>query len=144
MSIVAYLPRLGLFDRTVRRARHPQHRAVDEVERQKILRVGADFLIKGLQLQLEEQAAEHHKVIARIDARHAEVVEGLEAQIAELERRISIGVLAESVVTETQELSVEEIHRHCVKPLYEAPFATVNPGRVTPSWARTDTAPATP
>jgi hypothetical protein len=135
VSLTALLPRLTLRDRIVRRPRHPQHRAIDEIARQQTLRAGADLLIKGLRLQLDERDAQHAEVIARIDARHAEVVEGLEAQIAELERRLAVGVLAESVVAKTQELSVEEIRKHCVMPLHQAPFATVNPGRVTPSTA---------
>ncbi|MFF2383675.1 hypothetical protein [Streptomyces sp. NPDC058108] len=138
MSITAYLPRLGLFGQPARRPRHPQHRAVDKVERQQILRAGADLLIKGLRLQLVDQETRHAETIARIDARHAEVVEGLEAQIANLEHRLKVGVLAENVVVKTQELSLEEIRKHCVMPLHQAPFATVDPGRVTPSWAVVD------
>ena len=107
MSIASLLPvRIGLFDRTARKPRHPQHRAVDEVQRQKALRTGADLLIKGLRLQLDEQAAEHAEVIARIDARHGEIVRGLERQIEELERRLKTRVLAESVATKTQEIPI--------------------------------------
>lgn len=142
MSLVSLLPvRFSLFDRparVARKPRHPQHRAIDEVGRQKTLRAGADLLIKGLRLQLDEQAAKHAEVIARIDERHGETVRGLEEQIAELQRRLNIGVLAESVVTRTQELSLEEIRKHCttpVMPLHQAADAgllgpVTNPGAV--------------
>lgn len=90
MTLTAYLPRLGLFERLVRKPRHPQHRAVDEVERQQILRAGADLLIKTLRIQLDDAEARHAEVVARIDERHGEIVRGLEEQVAELERRLGI------------------------------------------------------
>lgn len=134
MSLADLMPvRIGFRSRLRRPA--SRHRAVDEVDRQIALRIGADFLIKGLRLQLEDQEIRHAEVVARIDERHAEIVEGLERQIAELERRLDVGVLAENVVTKTQELSLEEIRKHCVIPLHQSPMATVNPGRVAPSWA---------
>jgi predicted nucleic acid-binding Zn-ribbon protein len=127
--------RIGILDRP----RKQRHRAIDEVDRQRALRYGADLLIKSLQLQLTDQEAEHAEIIARIDERHAEIVEGLEQQIADLKRRLAVGVLAESAATKTQELSIAEIRQHCVTPvpLHQAPFATTNPGR-TPAWARCD------
>lgn len=140
MSIASLLPvRFGLFDRparVARKPRHPQHRAIDEVGRQKTLRAGADLLIKGLRLQLDEQAAKHAEVIARIDERHGEIVRGLERQIEGLERRLKVGALAESVVTKTQELSADEIRKHCttpVLPLHLSPLASPAhiPGRAT-------------
>ncbi|MET9190727.1 hypothetical protein ABZX63_36495 [Streptomyces tendae] len=137
MSFADLLPvRIGLLDRP----RKQRHRAIDEVDRQRALRVGADLLIRGLRLQLADQEAEHAEIIARIDERHAEIVEGLEQQIADLERRLAVGVLAESAAARTQELSIAEIRRHCVKPvpLHQAPFATTDPGRVPPTWARGD------
>lgn len=139
MSFADLLPaRIGRLDRTLRPAR--KHRKPDEIERQKMLRAGADLLIKGLRLQLEDQAREHAEVIARIDARHAEIVEGLERQIAELERRLNIASQAESAAATTQEIPIEEIQRHLVMPLHESPLA--NPAHV-PAWARTgdDTRP---
>lgn len=134
MSFADLLPaRIGRLDRTLRPAR--KHRAPDEIERQKMLRAGAELLIKGLRLQLEDQERQHAEVIARIDARHAEIVEGLERQVAELERRLQIGVLAESAAATTQEIPIEEIRRHCVMPLHESPLA--NPAHV-PAWAHRD------
>ena len=135
MSIATYLPRIGLLERAARRSRHPQHRAVDAVERQLILRAGADLLIKGLRQQLDEQEARHPEVIARIDERHAETVRGLENQIAELERHLQVRVLAEAAAAKTQELDVRALRdnyaarvrtlpqAHCIGPV-------TDPGRV--------------
>jgi hypothetical protein len=82
--------------------------------------IGAQLLIKGLRLQLDDQDHEHAEVIARIDERHGEVVRGLEAQIADLERRLEIRAFAEAAAAKTQPIPV--ITR--VMPLHEAPFAT--------------------
>ncbi len=128
MSLTDMLPiRLGFLDRTPRR---PKHSAPAEVERLRGLLDGAHKLIAGLQLQLLDLEMQRDEVIARIDERHGEIVRGLENQIADLERRLDVRVLAESVVTKTQELSLEEIRKHCVIPLHEAPFATTDPGRI--------------
>ncbi|MFD7465059.1 hypothetical protein [Streptomyces tendae] len=137
MSFADLMPvRIGILNRPARKQRH---RAIDEVDRQRALRYGADLLIKGLHLQLADQEAEHAEIIARIDERHAEIVEGLEQQIADLERRLAVGALAESAAARTQELSIAEIRQHCVKPvpLHQAPFATVDPAHI-PTWARRD------
>jgi len=114
-----------------------KHRKPDEIDRQKLLRHGADLLIKGLQLQLEEQEAEHREVIARIDARHAEIVAGLERQIADLERRLQIGVLAESAAAKTQEIPiVVQAPQSGVVPLHESPLANPASPAYVPAWAR--------
>lgn len=70
------------------------------------------------------------------------VVDRRDQQIADLKLRLEARVKAEHVVAETQELDGEEIRRHCIRPvpLHEAPFATTNPGRVRPSWAKDDPA----
>ncbi|GHH87918.1 hypothetical protein [Streptomyces capitiformicae] len=126
--------RLGLLDRPPRK-----HRAVDEVERQKGMRAGADRLIQALRLQLEDQDLAHAEVIARIDARHAEVVDGMQRQIDDLRRRLDIACKAETAVTKTQELSVDEIRQHCIKPvpLHLSPMARRDPAHV-PAWAHRD------
>lgn len=80
---------------------------------------------------------------AREEIRRLEQVVGRrDEQIADLERRLEAQVAAEHVIAETQELDGEEIQRHCIRPvpLHEAPFATTNPGRVRPSWAKDDPA----
>lgn len=77
-----------------------------------------------------QMRVEYDEAIGRIDERHGETVRELEAQIAELQHRLSRDVLAESVVTQTQEIPVITP----VLPLHQAPFAT-NPAHV-PSWAQ--------
>lgn len=120
-----------------------KHREDDAVDLLQCKLAGANMLIKGLGLQLDEAEATHEATVARIDERHAEAVRGLEDELADLRRRLDIACRAETAVTRTQEISLDDIRRHCVKPLHEAPFATTNPGRVRPSWARDedDTAP---
>jgi hypothetical protein len=96
--------------------------------------ISTQLLIKGLRLQLDDQDHEHAETIARIDERHGETVRGLEDQIADLERRLDIRTLAEAAAAQTQPITVITP----VLPLYAAPFATTNPGRVPPSWAVAD------
>jgi hypothetical protein len=132
VSLTDYLPRLSPFDRTARKPKRTRHRAVDEVARQKALRTGADLLIKGLHLQLNEQAAKHAEVIARIDARHGEIVRGLEQQLAELKWRLGIACQASAAADQTQEIPAEVVRQLCVQPvpLHQAPFASTSPGQV--------------
>jgi len=99
--------------------------------------IGAQLLIKGLRLQLDDQDHEHAETVQRIDERHGEVVRGLEDQIAELERRLRVGVLAEAAAAQTQEIPILV----APVPLHQAPFATTNPGHVRPSWAIRDDEP---
>ncbi|MGW1744504.1 hypothetical protein ACWCRD_02580 [Streptomyces sp. NPDC002092] len=140
MSLADLMPvRIGfpsLFDRRVPRTRH---RAVDEVERQQALRHGADLLIKGLRLQLEEQEARHAEVVARIDERHAEVVRGLEQQVADLERRLDIRAFAEAAAAKTQELDVRSLQERFadgpVLALNQTPMARRGAGNV-PAWVK--------
>jgi transposase len=132
---VSLLPvRLDLRRRPTRK-----HRAVDEVDRQLFLRAGADLYIQGLHVQLADQEEQHAVVIARIEARHAETVRGLERELQEARERLAIACKAETAVTRTQELSVEEIRRHCTPvPLHQSPMAqTANPAHV-PAWAVRD------
>lgn len=136
MTLPGLLPvRLGVFTRTPR----TRHRAIDEVERQKALRVGADLRIKALVVQLSDAEARHADTVARIDARHAETVAGLERQVADLERRLAIACQASAAADQTQEIDPEAVKRLTAQPvpLYRAPFASTDPGRVRPSWART-------
>jgi hypothetical protein len=125
VTLTAYLPRLGLFERPARKPRHPQHRAIDEVERQQILRAGADLLIKTLRIQLDDAEARHAKVIARIDERHGEIVRGLEDQIAEFERKLDVACKAETAVAKTQEFDASEIRARFAAPmpLHQSPMA---------------------
>lgn len=123
MSLTHLLPvRLGIFNRP---ARQPKHSAPAEVERLRIKLAGAELLMAGYRIQLDDLRREHAEVIARIDERYGEIVRGLENHIADLERRLDIRVLAESVVTRTQEIPVIS----AVMPLHQSPMAAVtDPG----------------
>lgn len=132
MTLTDYLPRLGILDRP---ARKPRHRASDEVETLLLKKVWADSLIKALRVQLDDQDRKHDEVIRRIDERHGETVRGLENQIAELQRRLRIGVLAEAAAAQTQEIPILAAP---VMPLHQAPFASVNPGRLPCTWGVKD------
>jgi hypothetical protein len=132
VTLTDYLPRLSRFERTARKPKRTRHRAVDEVTRQKALRTGADLLIKGLRLQLEEQEAAHAAVIARIDERHGEIVRGLEQQLAELKWRLGIACQASAAADQTQEIPAEVVRQLCIQPvpLHQAPFASTDPGQM--------------
>ena len=121
MNLTVLLPiRIGLFDKPTGKRR--QDDAVDLLQ---CKLAGARMLIKGLRLQLDDQAHEHAETIARIEDRHGEIVRGLEGQIADLERRLDVRVLAESVVTRTQEIPVITP----VMPLHQSPQARTAPSR---------------
>lgn len=131
MTLGELIPvRLGMLGRTPR----TRHRAIDEVDRQIALRVGADLLIKGLHVQLADQEAAHAKTVNRIDARHAETVRLLEQQIADLEHRLNIACQATAAADQTQEIDPGVVARICGRPvpLHLSPMA--NPANV-PSWA---------
>lgn len=84
-----------------------------------------------------EQERERRKLAETELAQAEAAVELRDQTIADLERRLAVGALAESAATRTQELSIDEIRRHCVMPLHQAPFATTDPAHV-PGWARRD------
>jgi hypothetical protein len=117
-----------------------KHREDDSVDLLQCKLIGAQLLIKGLRLQLDDKDREHEATVSRIDERHAEVAAGLESELAELRRRLDIACRAETAVTRTQEISLDEIRRPCTRPipLHESPFATTDPGWVPPSWAVCD------
>lgn len=95
------------------------------------------ILIAQLRTERDGLAA----TVTRMDEQHGQTVRALERQAAELARRLELRSLTEAVVTKTQELSVEEIQRHCttpVLPLHQSPLN--NPAAPThvPSWAVRD------
>jgi hypothetical protein len=106
-----------------------KHRESDGIDLLHCKLAGARLLIKGLRLQLDDKDREHAEAIERIDERHGEVVRGLEQQIAELERRLNVGVLAETAVTQTQPIPAITP----VVPLHQSPQA-----KTAPSWAKAD------
>lgn len=135
MSIADLLPiRISLRDKPL-----GKHREDDTVDLLNCMLAGARLLIQGLRLQLDDKDDEHEATIARIDARHAEVVDGMQRQIDDLQRRLDIACKAETAVTATQELSVDEIRQHCITPvpLHLSPQARRDPAHV-PAWAQRD------
>lgn len=81
--------------------------------------IGAQLLIKGLRLQLDDQDRTHAEAVRRIDERHGETVRGLENQIAELTRRLEIRTFAEAAAAKTQPIQVITP----VLPLHQSPMA---------------------
>lgn len=135
MSITDLLPiRISLRDKP-----SGKHREDDTVDLLQCKLAGARLRIQIMRVQLDDQDLAHAEVIARIDARHAEVVDGMQRQIDELQRRLDIACKAETAVTRTQELSVDEIRQHCIKPvpLHQSPMARRDPTHV-PAWAQRD------
>jgi hypothetical protein len=96
--------------------------------------IGAQLLIKGLRLQLDDQERKHAAVIARIDEQHGQIVRQLENQLADAERRLDVRKWAEAAAAKTQEIPIVT----AVMPLHRAPFASTDPGRSRPSWAKDD------
>ncbi|MEU9444606.1 hypothetical protein AB0D42_27745 [Streptomyces sp. NPDC048304] len=62
-------------------------------------------------------------------------VRDLENQLADAERRLDVRTWAEAAAAKTVEMPIVE-----VVPLHAAPFATTNPGRVRPAWAKDEEA----
>ncbi|WP_109000831.1 hypothetical protein [Streptomyces rishiriensis] len=80
MTLGELLPvRLGHFARTPR----TRHRAIDEVDRQKGLRAGADILIMGLRVQLDDAEAVRAWTAAQL-AEAEELVVKLQADVDDL------------------------------------------------------------
>jgi chromosome segregation ATPase len=74
--------------------------------------------------------------VAREELRQAEETIRLrDREIADLERRVDIGVKAEHAVTQTQEIPIVQAPQHRVVPLHESPLA--DPAHI-PAWARDD------
>lgn len=135
MSITGLLPvRFGFFDRPTGKRRQD-----DTVDLLQCKLIGAKLLIKGLRIQLDDQARDHAETIARIEDRHGEIVRGLEAQNARLQRQLEIGVLAEAAATETQELDVRALQERFadgpVVALNQTPMARRQPNHV-PGWVK--------
>jgi hypothetical protein len=74
--------------------------------------------------------------LAETELAQAEAAIRLRDQIiADLKRKVDVGVKAEHIIAKTQELDPEQVRRYCVKPLHQSPLAVTDPGRVPPSWA---------
>jgi hypothetical protein len=106
MTLGELLPvRLGLLTRTPR----TRHRAIDEVDRQKALRVGADLRIKALGVQLDDaeavrawtaaQLAEAEEIVVKQQADVDDLTaerDGLAEELAALKRRFAPQLAAEA------------------------------------------------
>lgn len=105
MSITDLLPiRISLRDKPTGKRRED-----DGADLLQCKLIGAQLLIKGLRLQLDDKDREHEATVRRIDARHAETVRGLERELKELRERVAIACKAETAVTQTQELDVRSL-----------------------------------
>lgn len=117
----------------------PKHSAPAEVDRLRRSLTFADLLIKTQRVQLNDadrkvDDANERRDNAEKALRQAEATIRLrDHTITELRRKLDVGVKAEHVIAKTQELSVEEIQRHCVMPLHQSPLA--DPAHV-PAWVR--------
>lgn len=131
MTLTTLLPiRFSLRDKPTGKRRED-----DTVDLLQCKVIGAQLLIKGLRLQLDDKDREHAETVRRIDERNAETVRGLKQEIADLKRRLEVRVLAEAAAAKTQELDVHAIRdnyaarvrtlpqAHCIGPV-------LDPGRI--------------
>lgn len=72
-------------------------------------RAEAIQVAQGLQAQLDDKDREHAETVARIDEQHGDTVRDLEARLADMERRLDVGVLAEAAAATTQETDVRSL-----------------------------------
>jgi hypothetical protein len=101
-------------------------------------------LIRGCQdamriAQLTSERDELAAAVERMDERHGKEMRGMKVNLTEMARRLEL----RSAVAQTQELSLDEIRRHCttpVLPLHESPLANPASPAHVPSWAVKDEA----
>jgi hypothetical protein len=128
----------GLRDENVRL--HHFKAAADDhfmVMDQLVTDLGADVRRLTAQVTAEQGA----RAVAEADAAARDRwVRDLENQLADAERRLDIRRFAESVVTQTQPIPVitERFDSGPVVRLGASPQAVTDPGRVPPTWARTE------
>lgn len=115
-----------------------KHREDDAVDLLQCKLASAWLLIKGLCLQLDDKDREHEETVARLDERYGATIRQLETELADARSRLEVRNWADSVVTQTQEIPVEEVLRHCTPvPLHQSPQARRDPTHV-PAWAQRD------
>lgn len=145
MSLTDYLPgrreqRRHRIHDALRREKRANNELIEGIEAatKKILRLTAAYdQMNGERNSLAEQldTAQIDLGQSREALRQAEETIRLrDQQIADLERRVEIGVKAEHVVTQTQEIPVITP----VVALHESPLAVADPARIPPTWARDD------
>ena len=84
--------------------------------------------------ELKEQLAKERETrigIERDRDAQEKWIQLLQNQLADAERRLEVRKWAEAAAAKTVEMPIVE-----VVPLHAAPFATVDPGRVRPTWAK--------
>ena len=95
-----------------------------------------DLHARGLVRAYLEQERERRTVAENELAQAEEAIRLRDREINDLKRKVDIGVKAEHVVAQTQELDPEEVRRACQPvPLHQSPMAVTGPGRIPPSWA---------
>jgi chromosome segregation ATPase len=125
-----------------------KHRGKSGLQLQREL-AAAERRIAALTAGIDQISAERNTAEKRVDNAKLALdtagkeIEQLEATvrlrdqtIADLKRKVDVGVRAEHVIAKTQEIDTEQVRRYCVKPLHESPMAVTDPGRVPPSWAK--------
>lgn len=133
MSLTSLLPiRISLRDKPTGKRRED-----DGVDLLQCKLAGAQLLIKGLRLQLDDKDREHEETVRRIDDRYTETIRGLEGIIAGLQHRLGIACKANAAADQTQEIDPEEVRRNCIKPvpLHQSPMARREPDHV-PGWVK--------
>lgn len=97
-----------------------------------------DRRVTALERDLAAEQQARAVAEADVETRDRWIVD-LKREAADLQRRLDIACQATAAADQTQEIDPEVVARICGRPvpLFEAPFATVDPGRVSPSWAPT-------
>lgn len=97
-------------------------------------------------IELSGEREDHARTVDRIEARHAETVDGMQRQIDDLTRRLTIGVLAEAAASQTQEIDARSLQARFadgpVVGLHNSPLAVTDPGQT--SWGAAREADDTP
>lgn len=91
-------------------------------------------------LEQELAAEQRARAVAEADVETRDRwITDLKRELADAQRRLDIACQATAAADQTQEIDPDTVARICGRPvpLFEAPFATTDPGRGLPSWART-------
>jgi uncharacterized coiled-coil DUF342 family protein len=144
---------VSIFDTLVAHGRHRKLSRLELVEKVGQLEHEADnrtCQLVGLATEIDELKAErnqlqdqldeagidlsgaredHAQTVARIDARHTEIVAEMQQHINDLTRRLNVGVLAEAAASKTQEIDARELQARFaegpVVSLHHSPQADV-------------------
>ncbi|MGW7726290.1 hypothetical protein ACWGJ6_23510 [Streptomyces canus] len=129
----------------VGRRDHARHRGKSGLQLQREL-AAAERKIASLTAGIDQISAERNDSEKRADDAQLalntageeirqleEAVELRDRRIADLERKVDVGVKAEHIVAKTQEIDPEQVRQMCARPvpLHQAPFASTDPGHAT-------------